>query len=82
MMQGYRNFPGRYDVLPKAERKMLWGFLFHGQAAILQLQHYRQILVWFQLWRRGQTLIPMLEPKIISLAMDRVLAALDEGGAA
>ena len=80
MMQGYRNLPGRYDVLPKAERKMLWGFLFHGQTAILQLQHYRQILVWFQLWRRGQALIPMLEPWIISLAMDRVLAALDEGG--
>lgn len=37
MMQGYRNFPGRYDVLPKAKRKMLWGFLFHGQAAILRL---------------------------------------------
>lgn len=50
MMQGYRNLPGRYDVLPKGERKKLWGFLFHGQAAILRLQHYRQILVWFQLW--------------------------------
>ena len=82
MMQGYRNLPGRYDVLPKAKRKRLWGFLFHGQAAILQLQHYRQILVWFQLWRRGQALIPMLEPRIISLAMERVLAALEEGGAA
>lgn len=83
MIQGYRNFPGRYDVIPdKGERKKLWGFLFHGQTAILQLQHYRQILVWFQLWRRGQALIPMLEPKIIGLAMDRALAALDEGGAA
>lgn len=79
MMQGYRNFPGRYDVLPKAERKKLWGFLFHGQKANLQLQHYRQILVWFQLWRRGQALIPMMEPKIIGQATDAVLAALDEG---
>ena len=82
MMQGYRNFPGRYDVLPKAERKKLWDFLFHGQKAILHLQHYRQILVWFQLWRRGQALIPMPEPWIIGQATDKVLAALDEGGAA
>ena len=82
MMQGNRNFPGRYDVLPKAQRKRLWGYLFHGHAAILTPQHARQILVWFQLWRRGQALLPMIEPKIISWAMDRALAALDEGGAA
>jgi hypothetical protein len=80
MMQGYRNLPGRYDVVPKAERKMLWGFLFHGQTAILHPRHCQQILVWFQLWRRGRSLLPMIEPKIISWAMDRALAALDEGG--
>ena len=79
MMQGYRKFPGRYDVLEKAERKKLWDFLYHGQKAILQRKHYRQILVWFQLWRRGQALIPMMEPWIIGQAIDRVLAALDEG---
>lgn len=79
MTQGYRNLPGRYDVVPKAERKMLWGFLFHGQTAILHPRHCQQILVWFQLWRRGQALIPMIDPWIIGWAMDRVLAALDEG---
>lgn len=82
MMQGYRNLPGRYDVLPKAQRKRLWGFLFHDQTAILKLQHCQQILVWFQLWRRGQALIPKIDPRIIGWAMDSALAALDEGGEA
>ena len=83
MMQGYRNLPGRYDVIPdKGERRKLWQGVFHGRRVICSGQHARQILVWFQLWRRGQALIPMLEPRIVSLAMDRVLAALDEGGAA
>ena len=82
MMQDYRNFPGRYDVLPKGERKKLWGFLFHGKTAILQRKHYRQILVWFQLYRRGQTFMPMPSPMMVGIAMDKVLAALDEGGAA
>lgn len=83
MMQGYRNLPGRYDVIAdKEERKMLWGFLFHGQTAILHPRHCQQILVWFQLWRRGQALLPMIEPKIISWAIDRALAALEEGGEA
>ena len=64
MMQGYRNFPGRYDVIPdKGERRKLWQGVFHGRRVICS----------------GQALIPMLEPKIIGLVMDRVLAALDEG---
>lgn len=83
MMQGYRNLPGRYDVIPdKGERRKLWQGVFHGRRVICSGQHARQILVWFQLWRRGQALIPMLEPRIISWAMDKVLAALNEGGTA
>lgn len=83
MMQGYRNLPGRYDVIAdKEERRALWDGLFHDGFPPQTLDEARQVLVWFQLWRRGQALLPMIEPKIISWAMDRALAALDEGGEA
>lgn len=83
MMQGYRNLPGCYDVIAdKEERRALWDGLFHDGFPPQTLDDARQVLVWFQLWRRGQALLPMIEPKIISWAMDRALAALDEGGEA
>lgn len=83
MMQGYRNLPGRYDVIANKEtRRALWYSTFHTCIPPRELDEARQVLVWFQLWRRGQALIPMIDPWIIGWAMDRVLAALDEGGTA
>lgn len=82
MMQGYRNFPGRYDVIADKEaRRQLWYDVFDG-LPLQSLFAARQILVWHQLWRRNQALVPMIEPWIVSWAINRVLAALDEGGAA
>lgn len=77
---GLPQFPGALDVIAdKEERRALWDGLFHDGFPPQTLDDARQVLVWFQLWRRGQALLPMIEPKIISWAMDRALAALDEG---
>ena len=82
MMQGYRNLPGRYDVIANKEtRRALWYSTFHTCIPPRELDEARQVLVWFQLGRRGQALMPIIEPWIIGWAMDKVLAALDEGGA-
>lgn len=75
MMQGYRNFSGRYDVLPRAQRKALWRRVYGGGIANLTPDEARQVLVWHQLWRRGQTGIVQLPVRLVGQALEVVLGA-------
>lgn len=75
MMQGYRNFAGRYDVLPRAQRKALWRRVYGGQVVSLTLDEARQVLVWHQLWRRGQMGIAQFAAHLIGQALDVALGA-------
>ena len=66
-----------YEILPKMRRKLLWCMVFHPTRRVTGfygLDEARQVLVWHQLWRRGQALVPMLPPVTVGAAIDAVLA--------
>ncbi|MDO4642502.1 MAG: hypothetical protein Q4A74_01525 [Cardiobacteriaceae bacterium] len=63
----------KYDVVPKARRKVLWQRAFAGDVEGFDRDDFRQVLTWHQLWRRGQALVPMLPPCVVGAAIDAVL---------
>lgn len=74
MMQGYRNLPGRYDVIAdKEERRALWDGLFHDGFPPQTLDEAWQVLVWFRLWLRGQAGVPRFPTRVVEKALDLAL---------
>lgn len=72
----------KYAVLPRLRRKVLWAQVFSKDERVVVfygLEEARQVLVWHQLWRRGQALMPMLPPVTVGAALDTVLSALEGG---
>lgn len=64
-------------IKDKNARKDLWQACLNAdRKAAFSLQEAAQVLAWHQLWRKGQALVPMLPPAVITAALEVVVNAL------
>lgn len=71
------RYQGRYDMLPKAQRKVLWHKI-HAVEVTGWMRRFTtdeawQVLVWFRLWLRGQAGVPRFPTRVVEKALDLAL---------